>query len=259
MKVDELFKRLNDVEIPKKHSNLSTICNTYKFLKDRSVLIKYEDGLYIYRNKGSPRMLVDLDDYKVHVGIPIIVANDLQFKFVILSYERKFSRKKLNTILLNTTFIKEEAEPIDVVNEFGVVTDDMGREVSFEYDVTKRATEIYNRYSRPDNVDVKEKINNLNRKTIKIITLRYGNEEIKLTPLARNILGLSNSELITYSMVCEKLYSSSACSAAVQRNIFKTLYELRDYGLIDKQYALTTVKGIAVYYSSIVVENNEDR
>jgi hypothetical protein len=179
----------------------------------------------------------------------------------MLPYSLEFSRKKLNTILLNTTFIEEEAEPIDVVSEFGLLMSDMGRGIVFEYDVTKRAKEILDKYLRPDSVDVKTKVVKTidDTKKIDIITLKYGNEEIKLTYVARNILGLSNNELITHSIVCEKLYSPYVCSPAVRRYIFKTLDELRDYGLIDKRYALTTVKGFAVYHSSTKVESNENR
>lgn len=261
MNINEMLERLNKIEIPKKYSVLSIIYKNYKFLNNDSVLLKYNDKFYIYRNKGSTRMLIDLDDRKVYIGIPAILAHGLNFKFVILPYSFEFSHKKLNTILSNTTFIEEEAEPIDVVSEFGLLMSDMGRDIVFEYDVTKRVEEIRDKYSRPDSVDVKTKVVNIRgyTKKIDIVTLKYGNEEIKLTHVARNILGLSNSELITYSMVCEKLYSSSACSAAVRRNIFKTLHELHNYGLIDRQYALTTVKGFAVYRSSTKVENDENR
>jgi len=259
MNINEMLERLNKIETPKKYSVFSIIYKNYKFLNNDSVLLKYDNKFYIYRNKGSARMLIDLDDRKVYIGIPAILARGLNFKFVMLPYSFEYSRKKLNTILLNTTFIEEEAEPIDVVSEFGLIMHDMGRGTVFEYDVTKRVEEIHDKYSRPDSVDVKTKVVNIrgHTKEIDIVTLKYGNEEIKLTYVARNILGLSNSELITYSMVCEKLYSSSACSTAVRRNIFKTLYELRDYGLIDKHYALTTVKGFAVYHSSTKVESNE--
>lgn len=63
-------------------------------------------------------------------------------------------------------------------------------------------------------------------------------------------------------MMCEELYSSSTCaSAAVRHNIFKTLYKLHDYGLIDKQYVLTTVKGFAVrnvYDNAPFLEHTRD-
>jgi len=261
MNIDEMLERLNKIKIPKKYSVLSIIYKNYKFLNNDSVLLKYNDKFYIYRNKDPTRILIDLDDRKVYIGIPAILAQGSNYKFVMLPYSLEFSRKKLNTILLNTTFIEEEAEPIDAVSEFGLLMSDMRRGTVFEYDVTKRAEEILDKYLRPDSADVKTKVVNIrgHTKKIDIITLKYGNEEIKLTYVARNILGLRNSELITYSRICEKLYSSSACSPALRRNIFKTLYELRDYGLIDRQYALTTVKGLAVYYSSIRVEDNEDR
>jgi len=260
MKLNELLKRLDDVEIPKKHSILSTIYNIYGLLYNDSVLIKYGDEFYVYRNKGSPRILIDLDDRKVHIGIPMIYFHGLEFKFAIFSYNREFSPRKLNTILVNTPFIKEEAEPIDVVNEFGYVPFGLRRKIVFEYDVTKRAEEIFNKYLRPDSVDVKTKIINVksHRREFKIVTLKYGNEEIKLTPLARRLLGLNSPsagrllglhfhDLITYSGVCDKLYSSSTCTSAVRNNIFKTLYRLQNHGLIDKRYVVTTVKGFVVY------------
>ena len=260
MKVNELLKRLDDVEIPKKYSILSTIYDIYGLLDNDSVLIKYGDEFYVYRNKGSPRILVDLDNGKVHIGIPTIYLHGSEFKFAIFSYNRKFARRKLNTILVNTPFIKEEAEPIDVVNEFGYAPYGLRRKIAFECDVTKRAEEIFNKYSRPDSVDVKTKSVNVksHRGEFKIVTLKYGNEEIKLTPLAgrilglnfpsaTRILGLNFHELITYSMVCDKLYSSSTCTSAVRKNIFKKLYKLQNHGLIDKRYVITTVKGFVVY------------
>jgi len=138
MNINEMLERLNKIEIPKKYSVLSIIYKNYKFLNNDSVLLKYNDKFYIYRNKGSTRILIDLDDRKVYIGIPAILASGLNFKFVILPYSFEFSHKKLNTILSNTVFIEEEAEPIDVVSEFGLLMSDMGRDIVFEYDVTKR-------------------------------------------------------------------------------------------------------------------------
>jgi hypothetical protein len=262
MKVDELLKRLENVEIPKKYSTLLTIYNTYKFFRNTSILIKYGDEFYVYRDKNPSRMLIDLDDFKIYVGIPLILATKSKVSFVILPYLRDFSHKKLETILSNVTFSKEEAEPIDVVSEFGIVTKGYKmvreRSITFEYDVTERAKEIYEKYSRPDNADVKMKP--LKDIYVKIVTLKYDNEVIRIADLANKIMNVES--FVTYNEVCEKLYSSSTCaSAAVRHNIFKTLYKLRNYGLIDKQYVLTTVKGFAVrnvYVDAPFLEHTRD-
>ena len=106
MNIDEMLERLNKIKIPKKYSVLSIIYKNYKFLNNDSVLLKYNDKFYIYRNKDPTRILIDLDDRKVYIGIPAILAQGSNYKFVMLPYSLEFSRKKLNTILLNTTFIE---------------------------------------------------------------------------------------------------------------------------------------------------------